>query len=91
VEPSVQLPDAMLANDLYRIAQDALQNAVKHGQPRHIEVRLEKELGYLVLSVRDDSSGITNAESSGGGGLGIHFMRYRAGIIGGQLSIGTPA
>jgi signal transduction histidine kinase len=44
----------------------------------------------LVLSVRDDGSGITKAESSGGG-LGIHFMRYRAGIIGGQLSIETPA
>jgi PAS domain S-box-containing protein len=73
-------------NHLYRIAQEAVHNAIKHGQARHITLGLTGVDGHGILSIRDDGSGITDAAANQKG-MGLHIMRYRAGMIGGALEI----
>lgn len=78
---------------LYRIAQEALENVVRHAEARNIGVRLEARDGRLVLTVKDDGQGITaagdeqNGQSPIRNGLGILGMKERAGVVGGQLDI----
>ncbi|MHC1712485.1 MAG: 7TM diverse intracellular signaling domain-containing protein [Solidesulfovibrio sp.] len=73
---------------LYRIAQEAVTNAVKHAKPRRIGIRLHCEYGNrLTLTVRDDGIGRGAATQSKKGGLGLRIMAHRARMIGGELSI----
>ena len=74
-------------NHLFRIGQETLSNALKHGQPSLIEVRLEVAPDRVRLSVSDDGRGID--ESAPAAGLGLDTMRYRAASIGGQLRIAS--
>jgi PAS domain S-box-containing protein len=78
------------ATHLYRIAQEAITNAVKHGKAKTIEIscRRDVEQRQLVLAISDDGKGI-GAKQSEKGGMGLHIMRYRAHSIGGELTI-TP-
>lgn len=72
---------------LYRIAQEALTNAVKHAKPRRINVRFTcRAGGDASLTVRDDGIGRARAAGSKGG-LGMGIMAHRARMIGGDLSI----
>ncbi|MGE4556758.1 MAG: 7TM diverse intracellular signaling domain-containing protein [Desulfovibrionaceae bacterium] len=73
---------------LYRIAQEAVANAVKHAKPSRVVISLECRADRrLRLVVRDDGAGRAAAPPSGKGGLGLHIMRYRARVIGGELSM----
>jgi signal transduction histidine kinase len=73
---------------LYRIAQEATTNAVKHAKPRRIEISLRCEHGNrLTLAVRDDGIGRGAAAQSKKGGLGLRIMAHRARVIGGELTI----
>ena len=74
------------ANHLYRIAQEAVHNAIKHGKARHIAIGLSAVTGRGILSVRDDGCGIAEADANHLG-MGLSIMRYRAGMIGGVLEI----
>ena len=83
------------AADLYRIAQEAVGNAVRHGRPSAVVVRLEPPHeggapgdGLALLAVEDDGSGIDAAALEEGGGLGLRTMRYRARRVGGTLDVG---
>jgi signal transduction histidine kinase len=71
---------------LFRIAQEALNNAVKHARPKVVVIVLEAVDGGLSLRVSDDGVGlpIDLAKSSG---MGFNIMRYRARVIGGELDI----
>ena len=71
---------------LYRIAQEAALNAVKHGQPSSIVMRLTAENGRTTLTVEDNGSGIAVGETNGGG-MGIDIMRYRARMLDALFSI----
>ena len=73
-------------NHLYRIAQEAVHNAIKHGHPSEIAIALSGANGRGVLSIRDNGKGITEAAANQNG-MGLHIMRYRAGIIGGVLEV----
>jgi signal transduction histidine kinase len=77
---------------LYRVAQEALENVVRHAEAQHIAVRLEAPGRNLILTVRDDGQGIVaegEQEEQAGDGerLGILGMRERAGVAGGELDI----
>jgi PAS domain S-box-containing protein len=81
----VSVADIMTATNLYLIAQEAVHNALKHGRPRSIRIRLESD-GVLVLRVQCDGTGMpTRPEANGG--LGLRIMRNRAAIIGATLTI----
>ena len=68
---------------LFRIAQEAVQNAVKHAKATHITVRMERKDEMLRLMVEDDGKGL--ALTKGEKGLGLRIMAYRAGLIGGEF------
>jgi two-component system CheB/CheR fusion protein len=76
------------ATHLYRIAQEAINNAVKHAKPARIEVQLRNDADNIYLSVSDDGRGL-QPKRSGREKLGMHIMRYRASIIGGHLEIAS--
>ncbi len=85
-EEPVLLDNAAAANHLYRIAQEAVHNAIKHGKAKNIRIGLcGGDMGG-VLTVEDDGSGIAN-DAGNGGGMGLHIMRYRAGMVGGVLRV----
>ena len=92
--PSVGPADR--AGDLYRIAQEAVANAVRHGRPSAVVVRLEPPHtagagapgdGLALLAVEDDGVGIDDAALDGEAGLGLRTMRYRARRIGGSIDV----
>jgi signal transduction histidine kinase len=75
---------------LYRIAQEALNNAIKHGRPRNITVRLTGTGGREIsVRVEDDGTGFDFPVVSGGGGMGLRIMKYRAKMIAGTLDVRT--
>ena len=81
----------LLSVTLFRIAQEALTNVVRHAQERSVEIGLATSDGNIVLTVRDDGVGITSSAVESGESLGIIGMFERTMLISGQLSIeGAP-
>ncbi|HEX5398923.1 MAG TPA: ATP-binding protein, partial [Verrucomicrobiae bacterium] len=78
--------DDSLSVHLYRIAQEALANAVKHGRAKRVDIRLTHNRNRLELIVEDDGIGIPE-ERPARKGMGLHVMRYRANVIGGTLRV----
>lgn len=72
-------------NHLYRIAQEAVQNALKHSGATHIDIELEGRDDSIRLEIRDDGRGMP-ADKPQGGGLGMRTMRFRASAVGGRLT-----
>lgn len=85
----VQIQSPETAMHLYRIAQEAVANATRHGGASRVLIRIEQTEGKLVLSVLDDGRGFP-AEPRKGGGMGLRTMRYRAQSIGARLSLSPP-
>jgi signal transduction histidine kinase len=81
----VTLEDGAVAHHLYRIAQEAVINAVKSGKAKHIIIRLGARSTLCVLSVTDNGVGIQNAASRQG--MGLNIMKYRARMIDAALRI----
>jgi PAS domain S-box-containing protein len=83
----VLIADVAVATHLYHIAQEAVNNAIKHAEPTHLVVSLVRQDGTGVLSIEDDGVGPPEP-LPGQGGLGLHIMGYRANMIGGSLELG---
>ena len=88
----MSMPDPIRAVHLFRIAQEAVSNALRHGRARSIIIALEAGGGELALRVSDDGAGFTPGTPSAGG-MGLNIMRYRARTLGGALEIypNTPS
>lgn len=71
---------------IYRISQEAMSNAIKHGRATEIEVRLEAQPTGMELSVRDNGSGFPKNESAAPG-VGLNIMKYRADMLGGEVAV----
>jgi len=82
----VLIHDDAVATHLYYIAREAVNNAIKHGQPRYIVIRLAADQNQGALTIQDDGCGIGSA-APGNKGMGLHLMNYRARIIGGSLEV----
>lgn len=91
VESYNLLHDAESATHLYRIAQEALRNAVRHGQAETVTISLIATSELLRLRIIDDGSGINHEvierAHDGNSGMGLNIMHYRARIIGGSLDV----
>lgn len=74
------------ATHLYRIAQEAIRNAVRHGRARRVEVALTNRQEALELRVTDDGTGLP-PEGERGDGLGLRIMAHRAAMIGATIRI----
>jgi PAS domain S-box-containing protein len=74
-------------NHLYRIAQEAVQNALKHAGATAIDIELSYGAGNVRLEILDDGRGLP-VDHPNGSGLGMRTMRFRASAIGARLIIG---
>jgi PAS domain S-box-containing protein len=74
------------ATHLYRIAQEAITNAVKHGKATRIALSCDRLEDRLLLEIKDDGCGLTKAAPDQGG-MGLNIMYYRARNIGGEVTI----
>jgi PAS domain S-box-containing protein len=93
---TVSVPDARVVLEpgaeehLYRVAQEAIHNAVKHARPNQIEVTLERTAAGLRLEVRDDGSGF-DARHGRPGHIGLQTMAERVAALHGELAIESSA
>ena len=74
------------ATHLYRIAQEAVNNALKHSDALNVSVRLAEHAGQIELTVEDDGKGI-RPRTERATGMGLHTMDYRARSMGGNLRV----
>ncbi|HXC35252.1 MAG TPA: PAS domain S-box protein [Candidatus Acidoferrales bacterium] len=85
-EDLVSVRDNVAATHLYRIAQEAINNAVRHGKAKRIVVSVKPAGNKVALMVADDGIGFSN-QARKGSGMGLHTMKYRAGVVGATLQI----
>jgi PAS domain S-box-containing protein len=96
VECRIECPQPVLirnnvfATHLYRIVQEAINNAVRHGKAKHILISLKPAGGRFSLTVTDNGLGFSN-ESKKSTGMGLHTMKYRAGVVGATLEVRSAA
>jgi signal transduction histidine kinase len=92
--------DDTTATQLYRIAQEAINNSIRHGKARKIEIRLTAEAEMLTLTISDNGQGFTipdvrlthphtadEVAAATNAGIGLATMRYRSNMIGGIFDI----
>lgn len=84
-----EVSDPTVALHLYRIAQEAVSNAIRHGLPSEIEIVLEQEGPYTTLTISNDGHSIQHAPDTHDG-MGIRTMKHRADLIQGSLRV-APA
>ena len=81
---------AMLSADLalcfFRVAEEAVHNALHHGRARHVSIAVCQEDEQLALTIVDDGVGF-EVDGSWGTGLGLISMRERVALVGGSLAI----
>ncbi len=82
----IQYPDHAAATHLFRIAQEAVSNAIKHGHARHITLQLRETASGISLLIRDDGSGFP-PNYSATNGMGLRIMQVRIGMVGGTLRV----
>ncbi|MCB1076299.1 MAG: sensor histidine kinase [Verrucomicrobiae bacterium] len=88
-EPDViSINDPKTAMNLYRIAQEAVANAVRHGEATRINIDLFQRDNLLYLQIEDNGKGFPENFSSNQKGMGLRVMRYRAQCVNGTLGIG---
>lgn len=87
-DPPMLLNDLNVATHLFRISQEAINNALKHGKPRNIVVRLRDGADRWELTVEDDGRGFS-ASGKKGKGMGLAVMKHRAEMIGATLEIAS--
>lgn len=81
----LELPEKVQIN-LYRILQEALNNAIKHGKPKKIEVQLTYSEGEIFLTIEDNGKGF-DTPGTNGDSIGIRSMKTRVGAMSANLDI----
>ncbi len=85
-EDDIGIREHRVATHLYRIVQEAVNNALVHGKARAITIGISIADGALRLTIADDGIGI-GADAKQGGGLGLRTMRHRANRIGAEMTV----
>jgi signal transduction histidine kinase len=85
VRPALNL-DETDASHLYRIAQEALTNAARHGHATQVDIFLLVSLDTFLMYITDNGEGF-HLPTSPYSGMGLKIMRYRAGMIGAKFEI----
>jgi signal transduction histidine kinase len=86
IDQPVLIHDANMSTHLYRIAQEAVNNAIKHGQAKNIIITLFASNENGTLRIENDGSPLPEP-STDGSGMGMQIMNYRARMIGGSLKV----
>ena len=88
IDGNIQLP-AIVADGLFRITLEALNNALKHAAATHVSVRLQETNRQITLEVMDNGKGFDPQSVKNGGGLGLANMQERAAQLGGWLEVSS--
>ncbi|MCG8639091.1 MAG: cache domain-containing protein [Desulfobacterales bacterium] len=88
LETRIPSENSMVVVNLYHIAQEAVQNAVRHGHADDIHICLTRQDNHTYLSIRDNGSGMDDVTSPNG--MGLRIMKYRAGLINASLTVASP-
>ncbi len=84
----IRIRDENVALNLFRIAQEGVTNALKHSGATELTVCMEREGKNIRLVIEDNGKGFQQKKRSKG--LGLHIIKYRANVLGGQLRIERP-
>jgi signal transduction histidine kinase len=89
----VEISDANLELNLFRIVQEAVNNAVRHSGAQQVIISLSFNNDIFCISIRDDGSGFADSETQreASHGMGLKFMQYRANLIRATLKFNLPA
>jgi len=82
----VLIHDTNMSTHLYRIAQEAVNNAIKHGHAKNVIISLSAGHEYGTLKIENDGAGLPEPAAKGSG-MGMQIMNYRARMIGGTLKV----
>jgi signal transduction histidine kinase len=85
---TIDLKDPAKAAHLYRIAQEAINNALKHSNAKNVTIRITQNATSVLLEIVDDGAGLPKGASANQG-LGLGVMRYRANVIGAELTVSS--
>lgn len=83
----LRVSDNTIAIQIYRIAQEAINNAIKHSKANKITLQLKTHLNQMMLVINDDGIGIELKDNNTDWGLGLKIMQYRASSINASLFI----
>jgi signal transduction histidine kinase len=86
VSKGFTVKDSQKAFHLFRMAQEALSNALKHSKAREIKVGLYMDRENITVEVADDGQGFSQ-KAQAEGGMGLQILKYRAGVIGAELRV----
>jgi signal transduction histidine kinase len=89
-DPPVRFDDHVAATQLFRIAQEAVSNSIRHGKANRILVELKEQRGKIVVTVSDNGSGLPE-KNLNPKGMGLRIMQSRSGLIGGTLVVENGA
>ena len=85
----VPVENSMVSINLYHIAQEAVQNAIRHGKADAIRIIMERQDNQFFLTVADNGMGIDPSRQTNG--MGLRIMNYRAKLIGASLQVHPDA
>ena len=91
VQPGFQIDDKEQSIQLYRIIQEALNNAIKHAKASHITVRLSCDAHSMLVEVADNGVGFELKKGKSAAGMGLKILTYRANLIGGTLHFSSTS
>jgi PAS domain S-box-containing protein len=83
-----EVHDASVATHVYRIAEEAITNAVRYARARNISIDLKRSDGHAILTMDTDGDG-AGIDAVGAGAMGLEIMRYRAEAVGGVLEVAS--
>ena len=86
---AIRIRDETIALNLFRIAQEAMRNALTHSGADQIVICVERENELIRLVIEDNGKGFRPRKS--GKGLGLHIIKYRANVLGGTVKINSGA
>ena len=86
LDQPVLINDPNMSTHLYRIAQEAVNNGIKHGKAKNIVISLFAGNGYGTLTIENDGSSLPES-SADDSGMGMQIMNFRARMIGGSLKV----
>lgn len=84
-DSSIHIADERVSAHIYRVTQEAVSNAIKHGKPRRVDLFMKRMNGHVVLVIEDDGVGIGNGSSKEG--MGLRIMSYRAKMMSASFRI----
>jgi PAS domain S-box-containing protein len=90
--PDIQIRDPQLAGHLFRIAQESVNNAIRHGAPKKINISLRREgAKEAVLEIFNDGATFDCKPGSTTEGIGLRVMKHRAGLIQSSIQVTCPS